>query len=173
MTAAYRIRQGVRALVAFTQPVDHTLAAEYLSPPLLALFHRMRRAEQLHSLNVLRTVLSQGETPSSLAAAALLHDVGKTLHPLTIWQKSLAVLVRAFLPPLFRRLSTGDPRLFWRRGFVVYVQHPRWSGELIEQAGGTSDAIWLAAHHADDPDQWRDHALYPLLKRLQRADDAN
>lgn len=173
MTAAYRIRQGVRALFAFARPIDRALAAEYLTPPLLALFDQMRRAEQQHSLNVLRSLLAQGQTPSDLAVAALLHDVGKIRYPLAVWQKTVAVLVRAFLPTLFRRLSEGDPRPFWRRAFVVYVQHPAWSGDLITQAGGSPDAVWLVTHHADDVEQWRDHALYPLLKRLQMADDAN
>jgi hypothetical protein len=173
MTAVSRIRQGVRALFAFVRPLDHILAAEYLSPPLLALFAQMRRGEQLHSLNVLRAVLSQGQAPSTLAVAALLHDVGKTLYPLSVWQRTLAVLVRAFLPALFRRLSEGNPRPFWRRGFVVYVHHSAWSGELIARAGGSPDAAWLAAHHGDDAERWCDHTLYQLLKRLKMADDAN
>lgn len=173
MTAVYRIRQGVRALFAFAQPVDYALATEYLTPSLLALFTQMRRGEQLHSLNVLRAVLSHGQTPSAVAVAALLHDVGKTRYPLTLWQRTTAVLVRAFLPPIFRRLSEGDPRPFWRRAFVVYVHHPVWSGELIGQAGGSADAVWLATHHADDAEQWQEHTLYLLLKRLQMADDAN
>jgi hypothetical protein len=173
MTAAYRIRQGVRALIAFARPIDQALAVEYLSPPLLALFNRMRRAEQLHSLNVLRSVLEQGQTPPDLAVAALLHDVGKIRYPLAVWHKTVAVLVRTFLPSLFRRLSEGDPRPFRRRAFVVYTRHPAWSGELIAQTGGSTDAVWLATHHADNAEKWRDHALYPLLKRLQMADDAN
>jgi hypothetical protein len=173
MTAVYRIRQGVRALFAFARPVDHTVAGEYLSPPLLALFARMRRGEQIHSLNVLHTVLAQGQTPSALAVAALLHDAGKTRYPLALWQKTLAVLVRAFLPALFRRLSEGDPRSLWRRAFVVYVHHPSWSGDLISQAGGSPDAVWLAAHHADNAEYWHNHTLCSLLKRLQMADDAN
>jgi hypothetical protein len=173
MTAVYRIRQGVRALFAFARPVDYALAAENLSPQLFSLFEQMSRGEQIHSLNVLREVQSQGQTPSVLAVAALLHDSGKTRYPLSVWQKTVAVLVRTFLPTVFHRLSEGDPRSFWQRPFVVYVQHPSWSAEIIIQAAGSPDAAWLAAHHADDAEEWRDHTLFPLLKRLQAADDAN
>src|SRR4051812_31589967 len=113
---AIRLRQGLRALFAFTRPVDDALADAYLSPAQRPLFRRMRRGEQLHSLNVLRAVLAQAdETPPALAAAALLHDVGKSRYPLRLWQKSIAVLVRAVLPTLFVRLSADDPRNFWAR----------------------------------------------------------
>src|SRR5690606_27724351 len=98
MTAVYRFRQGIRSLLAFSQTVELPLAAEYLSPELLALFQKMRRSEQLHSLNVLREVLADGTTPHDLAVAALLHDVGKSRYPMRTWQKTLAVLTRAISP---------------------------------------------------------------------------
>jgi hypothetical protein len=173
MAAVQRLRQGVRALTAFSRPVAVDLAEHYLSASELALFHRMQRSEQLHSLNVLRHVLAQGSTPPSLAAAALLHDAGKIHRPLRVWQKTLVVLVRALLPPLYRRLIQGSPENFWVRPFAVSVQHPQWSADLLADAGSSETVIWLAAHHQDSPEQWTDHAHYTLLKRLQQADDAN
>jgi hypothetical protein len=166
----HRVRQGLRALFAFSQPVDDALAAEYLSPQLLALFKRMRRSEQIHSLHVLRAVLAQGPTPSDLAVAALLHDVGKSRYPLAVWQKTLAVLVHTFAPALFKRWSAGDPRRFWLRPFVVYAHHASWSAELMAEAGASETAVWLAAHH---PEHINEHASIQLLKRLQVADDTN
>lgn len=173
MTAASRIRQGVRALLADARPVDDRLAVEHLAPPLLAQFRRLRRGEQVHSLNVLRQVLAQGAAPPALATAALLHDIGKLRYPLAVWQKTLTVLARAILPAQFRRWSQGSADHFWLRPFVVSVQHPRWGAEILTQNGASPDAIWLAARHADDAEQWSDHPLYTLLKRLQMADDAN
>jgi len=173
MTAAYRIRQGLRAVFAFSQPVELPLAAQYLPPELLALFREMRRSEQLHSLNVLRDVLEQGKTPRDLAVAALLHDVGKIRYPLRTWQKTIAVLTRAIAPRLFKQWSKGDPANLWLRPYVVYVQHPAWGAELIQAAGASEAATWLVAHHQDSAVQWKHHPLAPLLGRLQQADDAN
>jgi hypothetical protein len=171
---AYRLRQGLRAMFAFARPVDSALAADFLTPAQLALFLRMRRGEQLHSLNVLRAVLAQSaNTPPELAVAALLHDVGKSRYPTRLWQKTVAVLVRALLPSLFVRLSAQNPQDFWARPFAVYVHHPAWSAELLAQAGASESAIWLVAHHADDAARWRSHELFPLLQRLRMADDAN
>ncbi len=172
--AIHRLRQGLRALFAFARPVDYALAGQYLTPEQVALFRRMRRGEQLHSLNVLRAVLSQRDTtPPELAIAALLHDAGKSRYPLRLWQKTIAVLVLAFAPSAFRRLSVGDPRTWWARPFVVYVDHPAWSAELLAQTGASASAVWLAAHHQDDAALHRMHELFPLLQRLQAADDTN
>lgn len=173
MTATRRVRQGIRALLAFSQPVDTTLAAEYLSPALMPCFRSMRRSEQLHSLNVLRDTLAQGSTPSDLAIAALLHDVGKSRYPFPTWQKTLVVLARAFVPTIFQRLSQGDERIFWQRPFVLSEQHPAWSAQMIAAAGAPERAIWLVAHHADSLAQWADHPDLYLLERLKQADDAN
>ena len=70
--ALYRIGQGLRALTAYTRPVDIDLARAYLSPPLLALFAQMRRSEQQHSLCVLRALRAAGHTDPDLMTAALI-----------------------------------------------------------------------------------------------------
>lgn len=172
--AVQRFRQGVRALLAFSYTVDYPLAEQYLSAKQMALFRQMGRSEQLHSLNVLRSVLAQStQTPHDLAVAALLHDVGKSRYKLAVWQKTISVLVKKFLPSLNSRLATDDRLAFWNAPFVVRQWHPKWSAELLSQVNSTAGVIWLAEHHADTVEQWREHPYYPLLVRLQQADDEN
>lgn len=173
MPMVYRLQQGVRALLAFSQPVDWVLAERYLSPSLIALFRQMDRGEQLHSLAVLRDVLVQGDTPLDLAVTALLHDVGKSRYPISVWQKTLAVIVRALLPNTYTRWSKGSPLNLWQRPFVVYEQHPQWSADLLRAAGASETACWLAAHHASLPETAPSPAHLEWLKRLQQADDEN
>lgn len=174
MAASHRIRQGMRMLLAFAHVIDYDLAAPFLTSQQLAIFKRMSRAEQLHSLNVLRSVMAQqDETPRDLAAAALLHDVGKSKHPLAIWQKSLAVIGRKLAPRLYRRWSQVENPNWWQRAFVVAVHHPAWSAEMLREAGTNERTLWLIRHHADDLSQWRGHPYCDLLRRLQQADDVN
>lgn len=174
MAAVQRFRQGMLALLAFTQPVDLDLASAYLTEAQLALFRQMRRSEQLHSLNVLRSVLAQeATTPHDLVLAALLHDVGKSRYPLWLWQKVLVVLVKSFIPALYRLWSAKDAsNVFWRP-FVVYRCHPQWSAELLLPTGASETALWLVSHHQDAFDDWAEHPNAPLLARLQYADDAS
>jgi len=174
MSASHRLRQGIRALLAFARPVDYTLPAQYLTGSQLELFRRMQRSEQQHGVNVLRDVLDQeSSTVGDLAVAALLHDIGKVQQPLPVWSKTLAVLVRALLPARFERWSRGNIANRLQRGCIVMVRHPAWGGELAAQSGVSESALWLISHHADPLAQWRDHPHCALLERLQRADNAN
>ncbi|MBN2470157.1 MAG: hypothetical protein JXN59_05470, partial [Anaerolineae bacterium] len=94
MSAAERLRQGLRALTAWSRPVDFARAEAVLSPAEMALFRRLRRSEQLHSLRVLGAVQAAGESNPALLVAALLHDVGKTVGPFTLPERVLVVLAR-------------------------------------------------------------------------------
>jgi hypothetical protein len=171
--AGQRLRQGLRALFAFSQPIELDLAAQYLTPPLLALFQSMRRSEQLHSLHVLRGVLANGETPPALAIAALLHDCGKARYPTNTLQKTYGVLLRSLWPGLARRLRDRDPANPLVRPLVVAQHHPAWSADLLRGAGAPEDAIWLVAHHQQPAAQHAGHRLVGLLERLQAADEEN
>lgn len=175
MSVVYRLTQGVRALLAFTQEVDYTLPQRYLSPPLLAAFQQMKPNEQLHSIRVLKAVLAQQpHTPDDLAVAALMHDVGKIRCPLTVYGKTVAVAVRSLAPPLYNHASQRDLRRNrWARPFIVAEQHPRWSGEILQELGAPERTVWLACHHAEVVAGWMDHPYAGLLWRLQQADDAN
>ncbi len=174
MPATQRIRQGVRALFAFSQSIDIDLATRYLNTAQFDLFNQMQRSEQLHSLNVLRDVLAQESiTPHDLAIAALLHDCGKTRYPLAIWQKTLAVLVRAGSPSTYHRWREASPQNRIKRAVVVAENHPQWSAELVSATGATERTLWIIAHHADSLDNWADHPHCKLLQRLKLADDAN
>lgn len=173
MPVVYRLQQGLRALFAFSQDVDWVLVERSLSPSLLALFRQMDRGEQVHSLAVLRDVLAQGDTPTDLAVAALLHDVGKSRYPINVWQKTWAVIVRAIAPSRYEQWSKGSPLNLWQRPFVVYEQHSLWSAELLRTAGASEAACWLAAHHAVRDAAVPTSTQSEWLKRLQQADDQN
>lgn len=134
-------------------------------------FQAISRAEQLHSLDVLRAILQQqADTHRTLAAAALLHDIGKSRYRLAVWQKTLAVLLTAASPSLAKRLGQVESFNAISAPFAVAVHHAKWGGEILRGSGSDADVIWLVEHHQDALEQWRDHACFELLQRLQAAD---
>ncbi len=174
MAAVQRVRQGLRALFAFSHQVDYQLVAQYLSDKQMGLFRKMSKAEQLHSLNVLRDVLAQGpHTPHELAVAALLHDVGKIRCQVTILEKTMGVLIKRFLPGLFRRWAEHDTIKWWKRAIVMMTYHPMWGAQEAQAVETSPKVVWLIAHHADALEHWQGHPDYDLLHRLKLADDAN
>lgn len=169
-----RLQQGLRAIFAFTQSIDHDLVERYLTQDEMALFRQLALSEQLHSVNVLRDILEQSQqTPHDLAVAALLHDIGKCRKHMAVWQKTISVLVKTFLPKLDDKLSEDGELTFWRAPFILRRHHPKWGGQLLSDIQSSDCVIWLTTHHADDADDWHDHPYYELLIRLQQADDAN
>jgi len=173
------MRQGIRALLSLRQTPDLAEAAAYLTAPQLALFRRMPHIEQIHALNVLRTLFANlppdGDLRAldDLAAAALLHDVGKSRYPVRIWQKTLPVLVGRAAPVLYETLADKDPRHWLWRAFAVKRHHPAWGAEMARTAHSSERVVWLIAHHQDDAAQWDEHPHAALLRALQAADDAN
>ncbi len=134
---SHRINQGLRAVFALGHPVDYDAVAEVLSPPLMRLYCRMRRVEQLHSLRVMRTLVAHGQTDPDLLVAALLHDCGKSRYRFTLPERVLVVLVKRLAPAAYARGSMGEPD-GWRRMFVIAARHPQWSADDMQAAGAST-----------------------------------
>ena len=75
----------------------------YLSPVETMLFNKMPVPDQNHSIRVFESILAAGESDEDLIKAALLHDIGKGLHPLRRWERVFAVLVGGFVSQTWPR----------------------------------------------------------------------
>jgi putative nucleotidyltransferase with HDIG domain len=131
----------------------------------------MPRYDQRHALSVCHTLELQGHAERDLLAAALLHDVGKSVAQgarVGLWHRVAVVLLRAFWPSLLVRLAK-DGGASWRRSFFVQVHHAAIGAEAAAQAGCSEITAGLIRHHEDSPNQVPD----PLLAALQAADSEN
>ncbi len=160
--------------------------AAVLSEAEMALFNRFGASDQWHSYRVFCMLRESDPTNPALLKAALLHDVGKTLLPLTIWERALIVLLGRLLPERTRawgskeinsyQLSIGNYQLsieWWRRPFVVKEQHPAWGAAMAEAAGSEPLVVTLIGRHQDELPEVPETAEDQLLARLQWADDLN
>ena len=172
----YRVRQFWRALSA--QPDGRELAAAQavLTPPQYALFRRMQPSEQAHSLGVLYQLHQQAIPPHELQVAALLHDAGKCLAPLQLWERAWIVLAAAIAPGWAQRQGSQPFQQaipFWQRPLVVACQHPEWGAKLAEEAGASALAVAVIRRHQEKIDPADSSPEAALLRRLQAVDDRN
>jgi len=173
----YRVGQFWQMLRA--RPLStgvETEVAAVLTPVQMKLFRRFSWSDQWHSYNVMKTLQRAGHTQPDLLLAALLHDVGKTRVPLSIWERSLIVLAKKLLPRQTAVWGQGEP-VGWKRPFVVKVQHPRWSAEMVKQTDCSALALALIRRHQEPLPADSGKKLMceeeRLLWWLQWADDQN
>ena len=147
-----------------------------LTPPQVALFRRMPRYDQRHSLHVAYTLRVAGYYHRELQVAALLHDVAKSSGPLRLWHRVAIVLLKALAPRWMAWLARKVEPGHWRYPFYMHRIHPEIGARWAEEAGCSSLAVWLIAHHQSlsecGTNEQEDSRIH-LLAALRRADDKN
>ena len=173
MSAAYRVRQFVRAASAWFEPEDaaRLLTDRYLPSAAKDLFWAMPRYDRHHALRVVGTLQEMGHHNPELMAAALLHDVGKTAPQtgvLRLWHRVAIVLMRALAPGLLESIAVDQPGS-WRQPFYVQLHHGEIGASLATKAGCSVRTATLIHNHEDTSGPQHDQ----LLLALQSADGIN
>ena len=184
-----RVRQFTRATFARVRDQEYATLSTHLSPPQVALFRRMDRCDQRHCLDVFYTLHRAGYREQALLEAALLHDVGKSVHAcdlpardlpargpgtdapdvkarrLTVWHRVAVVLMQQVAPGwLFSLAADGRG---WKAPFAVHAQHAETSAQWATEVGCSPTVVALIrGHHIPNPD-------YKQSAALQWADDQN
>ncbi len=169
MNLTYRTAQFVRSLSARAKLQDLARTWPFLTQAQRTLFMRLPAADQLHSLRVLDRLVESGERDPDLLAAALLHDIGKTLRPLRLWERVFIVLAQAIAPG-WAASSADEQGSSWRSALAVSLKHPQWGAEILAHTGASGRLIDLVRRHQDDPNEPTSETDR-LLRRLQRADN--
>lgn len=173
MNIFYRIWQFRKSFQSPPSQEDWEKTRLFLSPVEAMLFTKLPVPDQNHSLRVLEALLKDGETNDDLLKTALLHDVGKSLHPLNRWERVFSVLLPAFAPRLAKKWGNGEPTGI-KRPLVVISQHPKWGADMLQNAGCSEEVIWLVKNHEQvDPSEDGSPELHDLLLKLQEVDNLN
>jgi len=144
----YRLRQFIRALVAKPTKEEILIVNQTLSPELQKKFYQLQSSEQKHSIEILKKLEAQGEKDPDLLMAALLHDVGKCLFPLRLWERVMIVLGQALFPNMVSKWGQGNVD-GWERPFVIARQHAEWGADLAKSAGASPLTVYLIRRHQD------------------------
>jgi hypothetical protein len=169
---AYRARQFWNAILRpeFHIQTESTLPS--LIPAELLLFRQMQPSEQAHAFQVYKQLVQGGHKQKDLLTAALLHDVGKILSPLSVFDRVVIVVGKYIFPKAARRWAE-EPGRSWRRPFRVAAFHSEWGADLLEKAGASRLAIELVRRHHDPPIQNPVSKVELLLAKLQAVDNEN
>ncbi len=148
----------------------YAAVATVLTEQQLALFNQFTPTDQWHSYRVMCSLQAAGHGQPDLLVAALLHDIGKTKQPISVWERSLIVAGQVLAPDKAAEWGQAEESR-WQRPFVVKAQHPAWGAEMAEQVGCTPLTVSLIRRHQDTlagrPLTEEDE----LLRHLQWADD--
>ncbi|MFN8439629.1 MAG: hypothetical protein U0175_02615 [Caldilineaceae bacterium] len=174
MNAFYRLRQFWQGFFARIAPEELQAIQPLLPPDAFALFCRLPRDAQRHSLNVLHDLQQRGPLHPDLAIAALLHDVGKLAADeagvsINLWLRGPLVLLKALAPALFQRLQSPTPASGWRYALYVSEAHPQIGAKWAHEAGCSALACWLIEQHQEHQ-SLQTEERYVLLRNLQAAD---
>lgn len=175
MRLGYRARQFWYSLTAAPRPDELRLVEQVLTQEQMALFRRQAPGEQAHSLWIYHELQAQGESDPDLLVAALLHDVGKSRYPLSVWERVLIVLAKALAPEKVHAWGRGAPQ-GWKRPFAVAEQHPAWGASLAQEAGCSALTVSLIRRHQEPGRLPGSHSSADpleerLLRRLQEFDE--
>ena len=170
-----RLLHLVRRFFASLLPIgpsaeDDAWARSQLSDAEQELWTSMARVDRRHSAGVARRVAADlgDRATTPVLAAALLHDVGKTIPHLGVFGRVVATLSEA--------VAGADSARHWveTRGFTrrvgQYVLYPELGVDLLKLAGSDDLVVaWSREHHLPE-DQWT--VPGEVGRALQLADDA-
>ena len=168
----YRARQFFKAIRASISAQERDLVEKTLPPPLRPLFFAMTINDRRHSLDVYYTLKQQGYNDRDLSQAALLHDCGKALGRVGLWQRVALVLIKAGKPALLDRLpwaNAGD----WHHAFYIQREHAGLGADLAYQAGASVAVIDYIRRHETPLDGPPATLEDKMLWALQQADGVN
>lgn len=172
MGLSYRTRQFLRTLRDKPTDSQLRLIEAHLPLSLQGLFHRMSPSDQAHSLRVCQALLDQGHSDPDLLAAALLHDVGKSIEPPNVLERVLIVLANQIVPRQVLIWGQAKPS-GWKRAFVIARQHPEWGADLAAENGGSELTVRLIRQHQSDLSPQHGEDFNRKLALLRAADNRN
>jgi hypothetical protein len=169
MRPFYRVWQFWQAMTARPLDIQAVEAIRMvLSPKQHQLFNRLSTSEQQHSYRVFSMLRDSENDDPNLLAAALLHDVGKTVKPRFWWDKIVVVLGKVLLAGKAAEWAKGEAKGY-RRPFVVKAHHAEWGALEAETAESSPLTVALIRNHHLQGELGGELKVY--LPLLQWADD--
>jgi putative nucleotidyltransferase with HDIG domain len=169
----YRYRQFRQAVKTRLTLSDIEFVRAYLTQVEQVLFYRMALQDQRHALLLAQTFLGRHHThdytwvdTSIFIRAALLHDVGKSFLPISVWSRSMYVILQNWKGGalLAKKATAQATKPFWQK-MAVLANHGELGAQMLQSIGTLSEIIEVARSHHNTP-QSRETKLLPIIREI-------
>jgi putative nucleotidyltransferase with HDIG domain len=148
MGARYRVQQFVWAISGPNAAPDLGELSNLLTEEQTRLFRTLAVVDQRHCLAVARALAQRSETDAGLLQAALMHDIGKSLAHIAVWERVAYVLLSRVSARLVCRIASarrGDVG----HGLYLLAHHAELGAQVAAQAGFSEDVVALVRGSGD------------------------
>lgn len=150
----YRIKQVYNAVFAKVEQNEYLWLGTVLNSKELALFHRQSLTEQRHAFDVAYDIQYNNQllkkiygekNYEDILKASLLHDCGKSLIKLRLWQR-IFIVILGYLPNEWKNKASKQRNIFGKT-LMIYQLHPSWGKCLAKNAGTNEHVQCLILNH--------------------------
>ncbi len=150
----YRLKQLYAAVFPQVKTQEYAWPALVLTSDELVLFSRQTLTEQRHALDVAADLQEQKEillavygesSYQNLLKAALLHDCGKSLFRLRLWQR-IWIVISTYFPDHLPDILAKKRNILGKT-LLIYKRHPVWGKRLAAKAGACPEIQALIENH--------------------------
>ncbi len=149
--ARYRIKQFYWAVTSYFTKLDEAYIDKYLQEEEKELFNMLSTGDKHHCVRVAKTAEEYyyqikrdypqlNTSLEEVMKIALLHDIGKIVHPLNILKKSLIVLLNKVSSGRLKKLSRID-------SIYIYYYHPMEGVKLLRKLGYDENFLYAVEKH--------------------------
>lgn len=171
-----RVVQFFKNILYIFMKSDEEFVKSILTEKEQKLFRTLKKSEQIHSELVTKTFLKSvnGKASENQIKAVLLHDIGKVERPLTLIEKSVAVLVH--------KAGLSGVSFIQDRPFMMsYLHHAERGADLLLSRGiflkDSMEEQLIRTHHETTETLKKTYKKDPefirIHKLLKEADDCN
>jgi len=168
----YRVGQFFKVLLSHPDETQLNKISQILEPDQFGLFKQLQNSEQVHAIHVMELIEQEGYPDKDFLKAALLHDIGKIVHPLKLWERVISVICRWINPDCLDDLEEADIR-GWKRGLVITKKHPEWGADLISNSNASPELVEIIRKHHEGEMEANEPKYQSFLLLFRSIDDNN
>jgi putative nucleotidyltransferase with HDIG domain len=166
--AFYRIKQFIWGFTSLFKDIDYEYISKFLNDDEIKVFNKLKHNDKHHCIRVckdsikMRKELNIDVDVYKLGKAALLHDVGKSIRPLSLMEKSMVVLLDKTTKGKIKKYDNI-------KQIDIYYNHPKIGQEILKKFNYDKEFLQVVRYH-HNKNKIKDN---DILNIISACDDKN